>query len=232
MFFRTVVLYSSVLFMMRLMGKREVGQLSLFDLVVAIMIAELAAIPMEDTSKPLINGLLPIATLVLMEITLSFITLKSRRAQAIIEGTPSIIVERGRIIEAEMRRLRYAVDDLISQLRQQGIHNLEDVEYAILETNGKLSVILKSDRRPVTPRDIGLNPGYEGLPMPLVVDGELQTENLARADKTVQWLEQGLIKEANCTINETIYAVLDTNGKLYVYKKGETKKTPTGVEKN
>ena len=225
-FFRTVVLYSSVLFLMRIMGKREVGQLSLFDLVVAIMIAELAAIPMEDTSVPLINGLLPISTLVLMEVILSYATLKSQKARGFVEGTPSIIVERGRLLESEMARLRYNIDDLMSQMREKGTYNLEDVEYAILETNGKLSLILKSNKRPVTPEDMGLQPGYEGLPLPLVVDGKLQPENLARAEKKIDWLEKKIQDEVGLGIHEVIYAFLDNKGKLVVYPKADKKKTP------
>lgn len=225
-FYRTVVLYSAVLFLMRIMGKREVGQLSLFDLVVAIMIAELAAIPMEDTSVPLINGLLPISTLVLMEVTLSYITLKSQKARKIIEGTPSIIIERGKIMEEEMRRLRYNMDDLISQMREQGVSNLGDVEYAILETNGKLGIILKATKRPIVPEDLGIQPVYEGLPVPLVVDGKLQGENLSLVDKSLDWLEQALLNKSGCKISDVMYAVLDNKGELVIFKKGERKKTP------
>ena len=190
------------------------------------MIAELAAIPMEDTSVPIINGLLPIATLVLMEVSLSYITLKSQKARKIIEGTPSIIVEQGKIMEEEMRRLRYGVDDLISQIREQGISNIGDIEYAVLETNGKLSVILKATKRPVCPEDLGLQPGYEGLPVPLIVDGRLQLENLALVGKARDWLEHSLDQEQGIKIKDVIYATLDNKGNLDVYKKGEIKKTP------
>lgn len=225
-FLRTAALYLTVLILMRIMGKREVGQLSLFDLVVAIMIAELAAIPLGDPTVPITHGIVPIATLVLMEVSLSFITLKSLKARRIIEGTPSIILERGRILEEEMRRLRYNVDDMIAQMREQGIYNLLDVEYAILETNGKLSVILKADKRPVIPEDLGLQPEYEGLPIPLISDGKLLRENLAMAEKELSWLERILADDHRCTIPDVLYATLDTKGRLAVYLRGERKKTP------
>jgi uncharacterized membrane protein YcaP (DUF421 family) len=208
------------------MGKREVGQLSLFDLVVAIMIAELAAIPLSDNEMSLLHGIVPISTLVLLEIILSYMTLKSLTARKIIEGTPSIIVEKGRLLEEEMRRLRYNIDDMISQMREQGVYNLEDVEYAILETDGKLSLILKSEKRPVIPEDLGLQPAYEGLPLPLISDGKLLKENMALAEKSREWLEENLRTRHNCSIGDVLYAILDTKGKLVVYLKGERKKTP------
>lgn len=226
MFLRTAALYLAVLFLMRIMGKREVGQLSLFDLVVAIMIAELAAIPLSDDRVPLINGIVPISTLVLMEVTLSYITLRSLKARRIIEGTPSIILERGRIIESEMRRLRYNVDDMLSQMREQGVSDIEDVEYAILETNGKLSLVLKATKRPVTPEDLNISPAYEGLPLPLISDGQVLKQNLALAEKNTSWLESILSNEHGCNVAKVLYATLDTQGKLVVYKKGERKKTP------
>jgi len=174
----------------------------------------------------MINGVLPISTLVLMEVALSYITLKNLKARRVIEGTPSIIIEKGRFLDKEMSRLRYNVDDMISQMREQGVSNIEDVEYAILETNGKLSIILKSSKRPLVPEDLGLQPPYEGLPLPLVSDGNLLSENLALAQKDLAWLESLLEKDHGCKIVDVIYATLDTKGKLVVYKKGEIKKTP------
>jgi uncharacterized membrane protein YcaP (DUF421 family) len=224
--FRTILLYSAVLLLMRIMGKREVGKLSLFDLVVAIMIAELAAIPMEDTSVPLHHGLLPITILVLLEIGLSIVTLKSQKARRIIEGTPSIIIEQGKIMEEQMRRMRYNIDDMITQMRDKGTFNIDDVEYAILETNGKLSIIPKAAKRPVTPEDLGMQPSYEGLPIPLVVDGAVQGENLALSGKNYTWLEKSLAKNPGCNVKDVLYATLDTKGKLIVFTKGEKKKTP------
>ena len=227
---RTVLLYLTVLVLMRIMGKREVGQLSLFDLVVAIMIAEVAAIPLSDTSIPLLShGILPVVVLVVLQVSLAFIALKSQTARRIIDGTPSIIIEQGRVLEDEMRRLRYNVDDMMGQMREQGIYHLEKVEYAMLESNGKLSVILKADKRPVQPSDMGLTPPYEGLPIPLIYDGKLQKSNLALIDKDEAWLEQALARDQKCSIAGVLYATYDQS-KLTVFKKGEKEKTPPRAE--
>lgn len=228
---RTAILYLTVLVLMRIMGKREVGQVSLFDLVVAIMIAEIAAIPLSDPSIPIHHGIIPIIALVVLQIVLALTSLKSQAARRIIDGTPSIIIEKGRILEKELRRLRYNVDDMMGQMREQGIYNLEKVEYAMLESNGKLSVILKADKRPVQPSDLGIAPPYEGLPLPLVYDGKVQKQNLALAQKDVPWLEQTLAREHNCGIAGVLYAAYDPLGTLNVFKKGEKKKTPPGRKK-
>lgn len=226
---RTVALYLAVLILMRIMGKREVGQLSLFDLAVAIMIAEVAAIPLSDTSIPMLShGIFPIVILVVLQITFAFVNLKSQTVRKIIDGTPSIIIEQGRILEDEMRRLRYSIDDMMGQMREQGIYHLEKVEYAMLESNGKLSVILKADKRPAQPSDFNIAPPYEGMPIPLISDGKLQKQNLAFANKDQNWLEQTLASNHQCSVAGVLYAAYDPNGVLNVFKKGETKKTPPG----
>ena len=169
--YRTVVLYMAVLLAVRIMGKREVGELSAFDLVVAIMIAELAAMSMERINMPLHEGLVPIFTLVGLEILLSYLSLKSHTIRGLVDGAPSIVIANGKIVEKELRKLRYNVSDLIGQLREKDVANIADVEYAVLETSGELSVVLKSSKRPVTPEDLGLPTKYEGLPVPLIFDG-------------------------------------------------------------
>ncbi|WP_350344827.1 DUF421 domain-containing protein [Proteinivorax tanatarense] len=224
-FLRAALLYSIVLLMMRLMGKREIGQLSLFDLVVAIMIAELAAIPMEDTTVPLHIGIIPIATLVGAEMLLSYITLKSEKLRKAIEGTPSIIVEEGKILGKEIERLRYSVTDLVSQLREKDISNISDVQYAILENNGELSVILKPEKRPLTPGDVGINPPAGGLPLPLILDGQIQSENLKRANKDIKWLEN-IVKKEGYKIEEVIYAHVDAQENTYVCRKDIEREVP------
>lgn len=226
---RTGIMYLTVLVLMRIMGKREVGQLSLFDFVVAIMIAETAAIPLSEVSVPLSHGIVPIMSLVGLQMVLAFTALKWQAARRLIDGTPSIIIEEGRLLEKEMKRLRYNMDDLMGQLREQSIFSLETVEYAMLETNGKLSVILKSDRRPVKPQDLGIAPPYEGLPIPLVYDGKVQKENLALAAKDLAWLEKTLARDHQCEIAGVLFAAYDpATGALCVFKKGELKKTPPG----
>ena len=140
-FVRTLILYILIIVVLRLMGKRQVGQLQPSELVVALIIADLAAVPMSEVGIPLINGIIPIITLFIMEELLSYISMKSERARGLISGKPSILIERGTIIEDELRRIRYNINDLLEQLRLKNFSNVEDVSYAILETSGQLSVI-------------------------------------------------------------------------------------------
>ncbi|MEW6048985.1 MAG: DUF421 domain-containing protein, partial [Bacillota bacterium] len=165
---RTLYFYVLLLVVVRIMGKREIGTLSPWDLVLTIMLAELAALPIENTQVGLLQGAVPILTLLVTQLLISWLTLKSTTARNVIAGTPSIVIKDGRIIEQELRRLRYGVDDLMEQLRQKNIPNINDVEVAVLETNGQLSVIPKSQKRPVCPEDLGIRTSYEGLPIPLV----------------------------------------------------------------
>ena len=145
---KTLFMYVFVLFVTRLMGKREIGQLSPFDLVVAIMIADLAATPLEEKSIHIHDAVIPIAVLAFLEVVFAFVTLKSEKARKLISGQPSIVVRNGNILEGTLRELRYNIDDLLSGLREKGIPNIQDVEFAILEASGRLSVIPKSQVRP------------------------------------------------------------------------------------
>ena len=150
-FFRALILYIVVVVGMRIMGKRQVGELQPFELVITLMIAEVASVPMQAAGIPLINGLVPAFTLLLAQVLLSYITLKSGRARAIICGTPSIVIRNGKIVQKELARLRFNVNDLLEQLRTNNIVNVSDVEFAILETNGQLTDIPKSQKMPITP---------------------------------------------------------------------------------
>ncbi len=218
-FYRTVFLYLAVLLAVRIMGKREVGQLSAFDLVVAIMIAELAAMAMEKTDMPLYQGMIPILTLVLLEILFSWLSLKSHTVRRLIDGVPSIVISNGEIVEKELRRLRYNISDLLGQLRQKDVCNIADVQFAVLETSGELSVVLKADKRPLTPGDLGLPTGYEGLPAPLIFDGKLHSKNLAKIKLDEAWLISELKKKGVAKIEDVLFASLDCQGQLYVSRK-------------
>ena len=217
--FRTIVLYLGVLVVIRIMGKREVGQLSPFDLVVAIMIAESAAISMEDLSKPLIVGFIPIVTLMSAEVLLAYISLKYKKVRHIVTGSPSILIDKGVIMEKEMRKIRYNINDLLSQLRDKNVTNIADVEYAILESSGNLSVLLKSDKRPVTPADLNIKPPYEAIPVPLIFDGELQDKYLKLSGKDRDWLKGKLQEQGIAKHEDVLFASLDSQGNLYVSRK-------------
>lgn len=228
LFYRTAILYLAVLIAVRIMGKREVGQLSAFDLVVAIMIAELAAMAMDKIDMPLHEGLVPIFTLVALEILLAYLSLKSHTIRSIVDGVPSVVIANGKIIEKELRKLRYNVSDLLGQLREKDVPNIADVQYAVLETSGELSVVLKGNRRPVTPEDLGLPVKYEGIPTPLIFDGHIHFKNLRGLHLDEAWLQSEVRKQGVARIADVLYASLDTDGKLYVSEKERAQKEPAG----
>lgn len=218
--YRTVLIYFLVLVIVRLMGKREIGQLSPFDFVVAIIIAELAAIPMETTGIPLWKAILPMLTLAVLEVFLSYLALHSPFLRKILDGQPQVVIKNGRIIKSELRKARYNLNDLLAQLREKGIVNVSDVEFGILETSGKLSVIPKSQKRPVTPEDLGLPTGYEGLPAVLIMDGAIVKENLRLTGLDEMWLTERLA-EFNLRPRDVFLAVLGTDGNLFINKQEE-----------
>lgn len=217
---RAAILYLLVVLIVRIMGKHQIGQLQPYELVITILISELAAVPMQDTDIPLINGIIPILTLLFIQISLSFLSLKSETARRIICGGPSVLIENGQIMEKELTRLRYSLNDLLEQLRLKNMPNISDVEYAILETSGKLSVIPKSQKRPVNPEDLNINTAYEGLPLTLIIDGILKKDNLSRANLNEQWLMAELGKYGLTSWKQVFLAALDTSGKLFIQPKG------------
>jgi uncharacterized membrane protein YcaP (DUF421 family) len=219
LFYRTAFLYLAVLVAIRIMGKREVGQLSAFDLVVAIMIAELAAMAMDNIDMPLYQGLIPIFTLVGLEILFAWLSLKNHTIRGLVDGSPSIVISNGDIVEKELRKLRYNVSDLLGQLREKNVHNIDDVQFAVLETSGELSVVLKDDRRPLTLKDLGIPPKYEGLPAPLIFDGKIHHKNLANLHLDENWLLSEVQNKGILKIEEVLYASLDCKGVLYVSEK-------------
>ncbi|MCX7709941.1 MAG: DUF421 domain-containing protein [Clostridia bacterium] len=218
-FIRTLVLYSIVIIVMRIMGKRQIGQLQPFELAVAIMISELAAVPMQDTRIPLVNGIIPILTLLIAQLVLSFVSLKSVKARGVICGKPSILIENGRIIESNLRSEMYTLNDLLEQLRIKDSPNIADIEFAILETNGQLSIIPKSQKRPVTVEDLKLSTEYEGLPLDFIVDGKVMVGNLEKSKLGEHWLRQNLAKHGIKDYKEVLFASLDSQGNLYYQKK-------------
>lgn len=215
-FVRALVLYIIVVIVMRIMGKRQIGQLQPFELAIAIMISELAAVPMQNTGIPLINGIIPILTLLIAQLFMSFLSLKSIRARAIICGKPTILIEKGHICESALRKELYTLNDLLEQLRISNYANISDVEYAILETNGQLSIIPKSHKRPVTPEDMNINTKYEGLPVDIIIDGRILSQNLEIAGKSHQWLQDQLQSNQFNSPADIFYAYMATEGKLYI----------------
>lgn len=227
-FWRTVLIYFVVLLTMRLMGKREIGKLSIFDLVISIMIAEMAALIIDDPHMPMVEGLLPIVTLLLIQIGTSILALKSRKVRLWFDGKPSYLIENGRLNAKEMKKQRYTLDDLTMQLREKSIERVADVEFAVLETSGKLSVIEKQQRDSPQLASNSKEPGtmktkikYEGLPMPLIMDGKVQDDNLVKLGKTRFWLKNELQSRGVGDFKQVFYCTIDYQGQLYVNVKGK-----------
>ena len=185
---RTIILYLCVLFAMRLMGKRQVGQLQPFELVVVIMIAELAATPMGGVGIPILYGLLPMAALVVCHGLLTALCMKSEHVRVWLCGQPTVLVRNGVICEKQMRACAVDLNDLMEAIRAGGILDPLEVGTAVLEPGGNISVFPKADSRPLMPSDLGKMPPKEGLPLPLILDGEVQTENLQRGQLSLSWL--------------------------------------------
>jgi len=214
-FARALILYIIVVISMRIMGKRQIGQLQPFELAIAIMISELAAVPMQNTGIPLINGIIPILTLLIAQLLMSLLSLKSIRARALICGKPTVLIEKGRIKEGELRKELYTINDLLEQLRIKDFPNIADVEYAILETNGQLSVIPKSQKRPLNPQDMDIKTDYEGITIDLIIDGHILANNLKIVGKDERWLLQELHKQHYKSSKDMLFVSIDSSGKLY-----------------
>jgi len=212
---RTLILYIAVVTVMRIMGKQEIGQLQPFELVVALMVADLAAIPMQNTGIPLLSGIIPIIVLMACQVALSYISMKSIKARNVICGCPSVVVANGKLVESELRYQRYNIHDLLEQLRSKNYPNLADIEFAILETNGELSVIPKSQKRPLQPDDLQIKTHYEGMPMALIIDGKVNEKNLRKANLNADWLRNELLKFGIDDFKKVFFASLDTAGKLF-----------------
>ena len=177
-FARTVVLYLLLIAGIRLMGKRQVGELEPTELVLAMLLSDLAAVPMQDFGLPLLYGIVPIITLLCLTMLLSVATMRSVRLRTLLCGKPSIVVQDGKLRQREMRKVRMTVDELIEELRLQGVTDLNSVKYAILETSGQVSVLLYQDRQPATPKQLGLSVQTGRLPVVVINDGRVLSQNL------------------------------------------------------
>ena len=217
-FFRAILLYIIVLIVMRLMGKREIGQLQPFELAISIMIADLASIPMTDTGVPISNGIIPILGLLVMHLVISVVNLKSIKAREIICGKPRILVYRGRIDEKALKKERFTINELEERLRGNNVVNLGDVEYAILETSGNITVIQKPEKRNTIPEDFNIVPDYEGISYDLVVDGKIMDENLKKLGKNYQWLKKQ-VEKFNIMPEEALVVTIDGKGQIFCQEK-------------
>lgn len=217
-FLRSIILYLVVLIVMRLMGKREIGQFQPFELAIAIMISELASIPMADIGIPLTNGIVPILGLLLMHLIITVLNLTSVKVRGWICGKPSILIYKGQIDEKKLKKERFSINELEAKLRNNNVMNIADVEYAILETNGNISVIQKTDKKNLTPEDLNLSPKYEGLTYNLVIDGKISYENLTKINKDYDWLVKQTQKYQMMP-EEALIVTLNEAGDIFCQKK-------------
>ena len=217
-FVRSIILYVIVLVVMRLMGKREIGQLQPFELAIAIMIADLASVPMSEVGIPIINGIIPILSLLVMHLIISFVNLKSIKMRQLICGKPSILIYRGKINEKVLIKERFTINELQERLRANNINNLADVEYAILETSGQVSIIQKPNKRTTIPEDFNIMPEYEGISYDLVIDGKIMNDNLKILNKTYGWLKKE-VNKFNIEPEEALLVTVNAKGDIFCQKK-------------
>lgn len=219
-FVRSVLLYVAAVLVMRVMGKRQVGQLQPFEIVVVIMIAELAATPMGGVGIPLLHGILPMAALMICHSLISALCMKSERFRGWMSGQPTVLVRNGVICEKELRRTAVTLGDLMEAMRTGGILDPAELGTAVLETGGQLNVFPKAENRPVTPRDMAMQPAREGLPLTLILDGEVQGDNLTLGGLDAAWLT-GLIRQLGYDgPGQVLFACVNTQGEMIVQGKG------------
>lgn len=202
---KTLFFYLLITVIYRIMGKREVGELSIMDLIVSIFIAELAAISIDNYKQNIFLSVVPILALVIVQLVVSRISLKSSKVRSILDGDPSMIIERGKVNFKEMLKQRYNLDDLLVQLRNRGIKSLEEVDYAILETSGKLSVFRKAEDK------------SRVYPLPVIIDGKVQKDVLFQIGKDMSWLMEALSRE-NYQLEDVFYGFYQKK-KLFLIRK-------------
>ncbi|AUS08470.1 hypothetical protein C1X05_06250 [Laceyella sacchari] len=216
---RTVFIYVFLLVIMRVMGKREIGKLSIFDLVVSFMIADISSMAIENKEEPLITWISPIILLASLQILLSFILIKSERIRNWVDGSPVPLIENGKIVDKNMAKLRYNLDDLLTQLREKNIPDVSDVEFAVLETTGKLSVFPKEEKRPAFKEDVRRDLKQFRMPIPVIIDGKVQEEGLKKLGQNRFWLKAEIQKRGLKDFKEVFYAAVNYEGRLYIDRK-------------
>ena len=219
---RTVITYVLLIGAMRLMGKRQLGELELSELVITMLLSELASIPIADNTIPLTFSLVPIITLISLEVIISFLSIKSRKIKKIIGGSPSIIINKGTICKTEMEKVRLSLDELLSQLRLKNISDISDVEYAILEENGQISVIPKMSARAATLEDLNIKQKEKGIVHTIVADGQISQFNLRLVGHNQKWLFDQ-IKKHKCSLKDVFLFSVDDAGNINFIKNGDIK---------
>ncbi len=223
-FFRTLILYFILMTGLRLMGKRQIGELEPSELVLTLIISDLAAVPMQDFGIPLVNGVFPIVTLLCVSMLLSFFSLKSIRFRGLVCGYPTVIIRDGKVLQQNMARNRFTVDELLEQLRSQGYSDLTAVKYAVLETSGQVSVLPYTKDSPVTPQVMNLTSQDDvTLPVLVINDGHIMSENLSASGYDALWLDKQLKERRLTSPRQVFFMTVDETGAVTcVAKEGNT----------
>ena len=212
---RTLVIYFALLITMRLLGKRQLGEMELSEFVLAALIADLAAHPLQDIGIPLINGLVPILTLFCCEVLISGATLKSVRLRSLFFGRPSVLILRGKVIQRELNKNRFSLDELMQELRNQGILDISKIEYGILETDGRLNVILYASESPVTPAMLNIETSRDAYPAIIINDGHVMETNLRHLGRDMSWLTKQLNERGVHSPSDVFLMTLNKSGQIY-----------------
>lgn len=220
---RTIFLYFVVLFVIRVMGKAELSKMDPFEMIVLFMMAELAAIPIESLDIPLLNGAAAIITLLFLQVTISFLSMKSQKINNFLNGKPSILINRGKINEKELKSQRITVDDLMQQLRLKNFPSPADVDYAVLEANGDFSVIPKPEKAPLTPNDMSIKTSSKIMPMVIISDGVLYKNNLKSLGKDENYIKKELSKIKITDYSQVFICFYDENRQLHIFPRSKNK---------
>ena len=217
-FVRTIILYIVILVVVRCMGKKEIGQMQPFEFVISLMIADMASTPLTDTGIPIFFGIIPILGLLFSYMVLSICNMSSVVLRGIICGRPEVLINKGKIVEKALIKERITINELQERLRVKEVFSIEDVEYAILETNGELSITFKPGKRNLTPEDMGIESEYVGISYDLVIDGKVSYENLNKINKDYKWLKKEVNKFGYAP-EEALLVIISGNGSFYCQKK-------------
>lgn len=216
-FLRAIFLYLVLIVCIRLMGKRQIGEMGPAEFVVTMLLANIAAVPMQNNSIPLVTGLMPILTVLGVELVLSVLTMRSVRMRKVLCGKPVILVADGQILAENVRKTRVNLDELTELLREKDIFDLSTVKYVILETNGQISTLLYAKDQPAPAKEAGISVPEQELPYTLVNNGKVLMENLALCRRDQRWLEQELHKR-NCHLRQVLLMTVDRSGRIYLAK--------------
>ena len=215
---RTIILYLTMIVVIRLMGKRQIGQMEPSEFVVSMMVANLATIPMEDDGIALFAGLVPILTILGAELILSYLNLKNSKIRKLLCGKPVILIENGNILQQSLRKTRISLDELTGHLREKDVLDIRSVQYAILETNGNLSVFPYPKEKPASAKDARIQVRQQFLPITIVSDGELMEHNLAIAKKDKRWLHR-ILEENHAQLQDTWLLTVDGGNHVTFFRK-------------